>query len=125
VVIESCFFDSTFCCGFGVCLVALVGTYTPTAVIIATPPTKLSTWARQPLPPPKEFGWPTGKPSDIIFPFIQEAVIYHIHPKSQLKDKGGLFILAPKRIRTEISQYEAEIMETLDLLEAFLNDLKH
>ena len=28
-------------------------------------------------------------------------------------------------IRTEISLYEAEIMETLDLLEKFLNDLKH
>ena len=28
-------------------------------------------------------------------------------------------------IRTEISLYEAEIMETLDLLEEFLNDLKH
>ena len=28
-------------------------------------------------------------------------------------------------IRTEISLYKAEIMETLDLLEKFLNDLKH
>gem|GEM_PF-5771811 len=40
---------------------------------------------------------------------------------------GGLLFWQPKidNIRTEISLYEAEIMETLDLLEEFLNDLKY
>ena len=47
--------------------------------------------------------------------------------KNKPDPKGGFDFWQPQidNIRTEISLYEAEIMETLDLLEEFLNDLKH
>lgn len=47
--------------------------------------------------------------------------------KIKTDPKGGFDFWQPQidNIRTEISLYKAEIMETLDLLEEFLNDLKH
>ena len=68
----------------------------------------------------------TGKKCLLLF------LIQNIHrgPPREIKNTavGGIFDFWQGQIdniRTEISLYEAEIMETLDLLEEFLNDLKH